>query len=189
MTIGMTWFERPEDIVVYGDRFVVLVDASTLEDGMIGYARRLDAQEAEDFVEGIRRIVAAGTGRVLYAEDANGPCGMVILETTLSHNAKHNAVMKRAFIAPRGRGGVLLRRALARIVEKCRELGVDRLSLDTREGSRAHAMWAHFGFETWGVMPDYSRHGGISHAGCYMTQTVEALARRVIIQEKESIDA
>lgn len=182
----LKWVERSEDIVAHGNLFIELVDASTLEDGMIGYARTLDAHEAEDFIGGLRRIAAAGTGHVLLAEDAEGPCGMVIMETTLSHNAKHNAVLKRAFIAPRARGGALLRCALVRVVEKCCELGVERLSLDTREGSKAYAMWSHFGFDTWGVMPDYSRHGGISHAGCYMSQPVASLARRVMINDKEN---
>jgi hypothetical protein len=49
-----------------------------------------------------------------------------------------------------------------------------------RAGTPAHKAWERFGFETWGVMPDYARAQGAVHAGHFMLQRVADLKARAL---------
>lgn len=60
---------------------------------------------------------------------------------------------------------------LPAFLSKCRELGVELVLLDVREGSAAEQVWKHMGFKVYGVLPDYSRVDGKSFAGVYMYMT------------------
>jgi hypothetical protein len=81
-----------------------------------------------------------------------------------------------------------LRLALAEIVSRARELGVEQFELDVRENSRAHRLWQQMGFRTWGVMDDYARVNGCAYRGHYMRQSVDDLSNRLGLQlEGESV--
>lgn len=60
-----------------------------------------------------------------------------------------------------------------------RTLGIELLTLDVREGSRAHRLWSTLGFASFGVLNDYARVNGVSHRGHYMVQRVDDLAARL----------
>ncbi|GAB2582090.1 hypothetical protein ISP15_16670 [Dyella jejuensis] len=183
------WIEQAQDVQRVKGSILRLFNESTLEEGMIGYAEPLTADESAELVDGIQRSVACGNGRLLLITDTEGPCGIAIMETNAAHNSRHVATVKRGYISPRARGGGLLARALIAIVEKARSLNVEQLALDTREGSRAHQIWSHLGFQTWGVMPDYSRYNGVAYRGCYMSQSVDALAAQVTRKTKGESNA
>jgi GNAT superfamily N-acetyltransferase len=183
------WIEQAQDVQRVRGSILCLFNESTLEEGMIGYAEPLTAEESAELVDGIQRAVARGNGRLLLVTDAAGPCGIAFIETNTAHNSRHIATMKRGYISPRARGGGLLARALMAIVEKARSLNVEQLALDTREGSRAHQIWSHLGFQTWGVMPDYSRYNGVAYRGCYMSQSVDAMEEQVTRKIKGGANA
>lgn len=183
------WIDHVQDVHRVKESILRLFNESTLEEGMIGYAAPLTAGESADLVDSIQRVVACGNGRLLLVTDAQGPCAIAFIETNTAHNSRHIANMKRGYISPRARGGGLLARALMAIVEKARSLNVEQLTLDTREGSRAHQIWSHLGFQTWGVMPDYSRYNGVAYRGCYMSQSVDALEAQVMRKAKGEANA
>lgn len=183
------WIDQAQDVQRVKGSILQLFNESTLEEGMIGYAAPLTAGESAELVDGIQRSIERGNGRLLLVTDAAGPCGIAILETNTAHNSRHVATMKRGYISPRARGGGLLARALMAIVEKARSLNVEQLVLDTREGSRAQQIWSHLGFQTWGMMPDYSRYNGVTYRGCYMSQSVDALEEKVLQRVKGEANA
>lgn len=187
--MDIRWIERSTEVSDVREELLSLVNESILEEGMIGYAKPLNKLESDDFIAGIARSVLSGNGRVLLIKDRQGPCGMAIFETSLSHNSRHVAILKRGFISPRARGGNLLAEALLAIVNKARALRVECLALDTREGSRAHQIWSHLGFQTWGIMPDYSRYGGVTYRGCFMSQTVDALEEQIVRRTRDESNA
>ena len=187
--MGIEWIEQAADVQRVKDSIVTLFNESTLEEGMIGDAQPLSAAAAADLVDGIQGSLARGSGRMLLVTDADGPCGIVLIETNAAHNSRHVATMKRGYISPRARGGGLLARGLMSIVEKARSLNVEQLALDTREGSKAHQIWSHLGFQTWGVMPDYSRYNGVAYRGCYMSQSVDALEEQIMRRIKGEANA
>lgn len=61
----------------------------------------------------------------------------------------------------------------------CQAKGIELLTLDVREGTRAHRLWQRFGFQTYGVLDDYARVNGVKHRGHYMAQSVQSLAQRL----------
>lgn len=187
--MGIEWIEQAPNVRRVKDSILCLFNESTLEEGMIGYAEPLTADESADLVDGIQATVARGNGRLLLVTDAEGPCGIVLIETNTAHNSRHIATMKRGYISPRARGSGLLARGLMSIVEKARSLKVEHLALDTREGSQAHQIWSHLGFQTWGVMPDYSRYNGVTYRGCYMSQSVDALEEQIMRKIKGESNA
>lgn len=183
------WIEQAQDVRRVEGSILRLFNESTLEEGMIGYAEPLTAEESAELVDGMQRAIARGHGRLLLVTDSAGPCGIAFMETNAAHNSRHIATIKRGYISPRARGGGLLARALMAIVEMARSLGVEQLALDTRDGSRANQIWSHLGFQTWGVMPDYSRHKGVTYRGCYMSQSVDALEKHVARKAKGNENA
>ncbi len=178
------WIENAPDVQQVKENILSLFNESILEEGMIGYARPLTADESANLIDGVQESISRGNGKLLLVTDATGPCGIVLIETNAAHNSRHIATMKRGYISPRARGSGLLARALLAIVEKARSLNVEQLALDTREGSPAHQIWMHLGFQTWGVMPDYSRYNGVVYRGCYMSQSVDALEQQIMQKTK-----
>lgn len=178
------WIEHAPDVQRVRDGILTLFNESTLEEGMIGYAEPLSAEESADLIAGIQASIARGNGKLMLVTDAEGPCGIVMIETNSAHNSRHIANMKRGYISPRARRSGLLARGLMSIVHKARSLNVEQLTLDTREGSNAHQIWSHLGFQTWGLMPDYSRYDGVVYRGCYMSQSVNALEEQLMRKTK-----
>ena len=78
----------------------------------------------------------------------------------------------------------LLAQAKSKIVEVDTATAQSRIEtggalvLDVREGTRAHALWERFGFQTYGVLDDYARVNGQRFRGHFMSQTVASLKQR-----------
>lgn len=176
VTYRFDWIEDEHHLRRRAPDIIALVNASVDDDGMLGYAARLSSDEEAALIGTWSAQIAAGTGHVVLITDDDGVCGMTYMRTNANANYRHIADLSKGILAPRARGGGRATRAMFRAVhERGRELGIALFTLDTRAGSRAEAVWKHFGFTTWGVLDDYSRAFGQSHRGAYMSQTLESL--------------
>jgi ribosomal protein S18 acetylase RimI-like enzyme len=165
---------------VYTARSVVaLVDSASGDGGTLGYPAPMTEAEAEDFIFSLQRRVAAGEAHVLVGWVGHRMAFMVVLSPSGMANCRHRAELSKGVVHPEFRGRHLVERALCEILAKAEALRVEQLVLDVREGCRAHRLWQHHGFETFGVLEDYARVEGTTHRGHFMVQSVAALRARL----------
>ncbi|RYF49297.1 MAG: GNAT family N-acetyltransferase [Comamonadaceae bacterium] len=176
-TVNAQWittFDR--DIV---DGIATLVNLALGDGGTLGYANPLLPSEVDSFAAELERKVRGDEAHVLVGRANGAPVMMVVLSLNRIHNCRHRAELSKGVVHPSFRGTRLVELALKKIVERAELLDVEQLVLDVREDSRAHALWKHFGFATYGVLEDYARVGGASWRGHYMVQSVASLRARL----------
>ena len=176
------WLEDARDLDRCKAEILALLNESVLDDGMLGYDAALTRAEEASFLAHWQWLLAHGSAKVLLATQREKPLAMAFMRVNRNSNYRHVADLSKGFISSQARGGAILKELFARICQRAESMGVEQLTLDTREGSRALGVWRHFGFETFGVMPDYSRFDGRSHSGHFMSQRVAKL--KEFIREK-----
>lgn len=169
------WVDDPDHLRLHGEAIIEMLNGSVQDDGMLGYGARLSDDEANGFLAFWQWQLENHSAHILFARDPLGPCAMAFMRTNSNSNYQHIADLSKGYVTPRARGGLVLLNLFSRVCARAKKLGVELLTLDTREGSRALAIWQHFGFESHGCLPDYSRFGGKSHIGHFMHQKVEKL--------------
>lgn len=162
-----------------GVGLVELINATVADNGTLGFSSSLSGEKAEHFLGALNRRVAQGDTHALYATLEGQPAFFVMMNLSGMPNCRHSAELSKAVVAPGLRGKGLPREALRALIGRARELDVEQFVLDVREGSRAHRLWIRYGFQTWGILPDYARVAGEVFAGHYMSQSVEVLAHRM----------
>lgn len=172
----------PADVEPYRADLGAMLADSVADDGILGYAEAPSEQQRSAFADGLQQACTDGSGHVLVGRDDEGVAAMVAVRTNGMPNCRHLAEVSKAYLAPRVRGSRTVFELAREVCAKAAELGVDVLVIDVREGSKAHKVWARMGFETFGVLPDYSRVGGQSHAGHYMWHAVASL--RAVVEDR-----
>jgi len=94
-------------------------------------------------------------------------------------NHHHIVELTRGTIDRSFQGAGLALRAFREVVNKCEELNREVICLDVRAGTMAAVWWQHFGFESYGLLRDYSRVGDKRYEGLFLTQTVTRLKQRI----------
>jgi ribosomal protein S18 acetylase RimI-like enzyme len=156
-----------------------LINMTVADKGTLGFASELSGEQARLFLDALNRKVADGDTQALYASYAGQPAFFVMMNLSGMPNCRHSAELAKAVVAPGFRGQGLPKHALRALICRARELGIEQFVLDVREGSRAHRLWTRYGFQTWGILPDYARVAGQVFAGHYMSQSIEVLAQRL----------
>jgi acyl-CoA synthetase (AMP-forming)/AMP-acid ligase II len=148
-------------------------------DDTVGYPGPLAPAQGAQAMDQLARDLAHRRCQVLIGRLD----GRVVAQCTLVPsgfpNSRHLGSIYRGMVDPEIRTGNLLPIACGHLVERCRELGVEVLCIDTRVGSRAAALWQALGFQEFGRLPDYSRVGPARYAGLYLYQRVDDLARAI----------
>lgn len=177
-------FAWPDDVPPeLAQSIIELMRRVTESTPIIGFGTTIDASQATAYVAELQANVPTGKSRLLTALDDRGALiGVCTVRRNLNPNNAHIADLAKGMIDERCRGGQVLTAAFSEIARRCQADGVELLTLDVRSGTRAHAVWQHFGFETYGVLDDYARAGGRSFAGHFMRQTVQALLDRTVNQ-------
>lgn len=165
-----------------GSAIVGLINEAVADEGTLGYAAPMNVAEADAYVRSLNLRMASGDCHVFLVRVGGEPAFMAILSVTGMHNCCHRAEISKGIAVPRFRGRGLVDLAFREIVKRAEMLGVEQLVLDVREGTRAHRLWQRYGFQTYGVLEDYARFGGISHRGHFMAQTTASLRARVFPQ-------
>jgi ribosomal-protein-alanine N-acetyltransferase len=108
--------------------------------------------------DSLAALRASGRGRVLVAEDAQGPAGVLVAERVVDELHVH-ALAVDARARRRGLGAELLAAALA----DARSAGLVRVHLELRASNAAAlGLYRRFGFERVGRRPGY--YAGIEDA-------------------------
>ncbi|MBV8467968.1 MAG: GNAT family N-acetyltransferase [Burkholderiales bacterium] len=176
----LMWNPPLSPVVVAG--IVRMINSTVPEGGTLGYAQPLDQHTAAGFIESLDCRIQGGDTHMLMGMAGSEPAFFVLMTQSGMPNCRHRAELSKGVVYPSHRGRGLLRLALAEIVARAHDLGVEQFELDVRENSRAHRLWQQMGFSTWGVVEDYARVNGRVHRGHYMRQSVVELAERLRLQ-------
>jgi ribosomal protein S18 acetylase RimI-like enzyme len=161
------------------DAIVALMDCAAADGGTLGYAEPISAEESAGFVSGLRRRISAGESHVLIGRVDRQLVFLAILTLNGMPNCRHRAELSKGVVHPDYRGRQCVQMAFRELVQRAEALGVEQLVLDVREDTRAHALWQRFGFQSFGVLPDYARVKGASYQGHFMAQSVASLRARL----------
>ncbi len=182
MQINYSWIDSALVIDVIGDDLWNLLRSTAQDEAILGITNEADNNAKSVYLKNLKHILK-GRGYLLVGSIE----GQIILTCLLIQQSlqtmNHLAELQKGVIAKSYRGKGYLEGALQRIVIKSKEIGVSRLTLDVREGTVAHRLWAHWGFESFGVLDDYARHNGKSHRGHFMHQSVEDLEKKLSCTE------
>jgi len=80
--------------------------------------------------------------------------------------------VSKAYLAPRLRRTPAVLELAAAVCARSAAAGVEVLTIDVREGTKAHRVWTHLGFTTWASPPTASStttHGSVSRASAATT--------------------
>ncbi|MGF7234844.1 MAG: GNAT family N-acetyltransferase [Frankia sp.] len=165
----------PGDLTAYHADLIDMLAESVTDDGILGYASPLTADQGAAFYEDLRRLVSRGDGLLLIGEDTLGVFGMCWVAVSTMPNCRHVAEVSKAYLKPRVRRTGAVIELVVAVCDRMLSDGVERLRIDVRENSPAHRVWETFGFQTFGVLEDYSRIDGIGHRGHFMTHSVAEL--------------
>jgi hypothetical protein len=177
--IDYEWCTTVDDALVA--RIVELMRETSASAPIIGFAEQISDEAAAAYVADLRANLAAQKCRLLVISTAPGLLiGLCTLRRNLNPNNGHITDLAKGMIREAFRGGLVLPAAFHEIALQCEADGVEIVTLDVRAETPAHKTWQRFGFETWGVMPDYARAQGRVHAGHYMMQRVCDLKARAL---------
>lgn len=154
-----------------------MLAASVADDGILGYASPVTQQQGEAFCEQLQHGIENGELLVLIGEDDSGVFGMCVVATTAMLNCRHIAEVSKAYLHPRVRRSTAVLELVLQVCKRLEAEGVERIRIDVREESPAHRVWQRFGFQTYGILEDYSRMDGVSYRGHFMTHLVETLGQ------------
>ena len=100
--------------------------------------------------------VAAGTRVLLAAWDNATLAGTVMLEFASSPNQPHRAEVQKLLVHPVARRRGIARTLMARLEIEAARAGKTLLTLDTRAGDTAEALYRDMGWHEAGRIPGYA---------------------------------
>ncbi|MBS0849906.1 GNAT family N-acetyltransferase [Citrobacter sp. JGM124] len=114
--------------------------------------------------------VAAGRRIVLGALRGDELLGTVQLLTDMPPNQTHRGEVAKMIVHPDARKMGIGRMLMGHVIQKADELGKSLVTLDTRTGDIAEALYTSLGFEIAGMIPDFAwdPDGKARHSTTYM---------------------
>jgi GNAT superfamily N-acetyltransferase len=158
-----------------GEQVIALYNAVIRQESILGYPAPLEGLPALEVSRDLAAAVRAGRYDFLATLCGEELIGMALLEPNLLPNCRHLCTLSKGIIRPDKRARGTLKVGLLAIANRCRERRIERILLDVRENSRAHALWASCGFQPYGRLPDYARVDGKAFAGIYMQVSTQRL--------------
>lgn len=122
----------------------------------IGFVLPLSLAKAERFWAGQAGALESGSSHVWAAWQKEALVGTVTLALARQDNGGHRAEVAKLMVHPATRRQGIARLLLDRLEEKARTLGRTLLVLDTVTGGTAEGMYARFGYQRVGVIPDFA---------------------------------
>ena len=183
MQITYSWIDSPLLIDLLGGDLWNLLKTTAEDESILGIGRDTDESAGASYLKSLKHTLEHD-GHLLIGTVKGKIVLTCLLRQQSFQTMRHMADLQKGTIDRAYRGKGLLKDALRHIVERSEQIGVQRLTLDVREGSAAHRLWSHWGFETFGVLRDYSRYEGYSYPGHFMHQSVSDLDKRLRIGRK-----
>jgi GNAT superfamily N-acetyltransferase len=156
-----------------------LFNASLALDDMIGFSGPIPAGEQAGFFDGLRFDLERRRKEALLVHGSDGALvAMALLSRNGQPNCRHIAEISKCIVHPLHRGRGILTAGLRCLLARCQRQGIDVLTLDVRQGSRAERLWCALGFQPFGELPDYARVKGQIHRGVYLWARLDDLMAR-----------
>jgi ribosomal protein S18 acetylase RimI-like enzyme len=111
---------------------------------------------ARGFWHGVSADVAAGRKLLLVAWLDGALVGTVQLNLAMPQNQPHRAEIAKLLVDPAARRQGIGRALMRRAEQAAQRLGRKLLTLDTREGDAAEALYRSLGWQEVGRIPDYA---------------------------------
>lgn len=176
MTAGVEHFFWPSHLDDRSKQAIISLYNTVIQDEtLLGYQKTISQEEGDSIVESLNNSLKKGEKHLFLAQINEEFVSMAILTPNVLPNCRHLVEISKGIIHPDHRGSGLLRRAFLNIAYYCRDLGMERLVLDVREGTRSHKIWCRLGFEQYGRLEDYAREGTNTFPGVYLQQSVLSL--------------
>jgi GNAT superfamily N-acetyltransferase len=130
---------------------LLLLDA-TAAGASVGFLDSITLEEATEWW----RASITNAAIVLVARDEEGIAASVQLRPSSMPNQRHRADVAKLLVHRRARGKGLGRRLMEEIEGRARSAGFTLLTLDTKRGDAAEALYRRSGWTEVGVIPGYA---------------------------------
>lgn len=162
----------------YQQPLIELLKLSQADDAILGFDAGFDEQKASRYLSSLERDIASQVLQILVGVKNGTVVVCCFFKKSHQQTTRHICDLQKGMIHPHYRSQGLLEQTLAAIAQSCMAQGVELLTLDVRGGSKAHRIWNKCGFETYGILNDYSRYQGQSFDGHFMKQRTVDLWNR-----------
>ncbi len=164
---------------LYKNNIIELIKLSSNDDAILGYTENTDLHK--NYFLSIEQEIKNSCLEILIGLDQSEVILCCFLKRGQQDTNRHICDLQKGFIHPRYRGSGVLGMTMLEIADLCLGNGVELLTLDVRENTRAHKLWIMCGFKTFGILQDYSRYKNASYNGHFMAQSTKDLREKFLI--------
>ena len=176
------WVDQLTDMP--GDITDLIITVSAVEP-YVGLPQSYTEDDMRRLLDGLSSPLRNGRGKILIIVDEHThTVGCVTLTRAATANQRHIGTLTTGLIHPAHRHRGIVAQAFQEVTTQCRNLGIDLLLLDVREGIPAEQIWRSFGFRDYGRLEDYGRISGESYAGVFMYAQVAHLEATLAMKEE-----
>lgn len=154
------------DLGAHRDALCALLADAIDGNASVGYVWPTEAAQVEAFWNGSVADVARGERVVLAAFVGEALAGCVHVAPSAKPNQRHRADVQKLLVHRRFRRGGVARALMREAEAHALRLGRTLLTLDTRTGSAAEALYRGTGWTALGVVPGYARDPDGALADC-----------------------
>jgi ribosomal protein S18 acetylase RimI-like enzyme len=156
MSVSLRQFSSTDILVRLPELGALLQDC--VHDGAsIGFILPFDASASQAFwTDNVLPALARGVRLLLVAEVEGALAGAVQLDWDSNPNQAHRAEVRKLLVAPAFRRRGIARLLMQALEEQARSLPRSLLTLDTRSGDHAQALYLSLGYVVAGSIPAYA---------------------------------
>lgn len=175
--VSLTWLKKIDSTIAL--QVMELINSTTKDGGTLGYDKPMTPDQCAEFSLSLQDEIQKGDSYAILGSSPVGPACFAVIMQSRMPNCRHIANLSKGVVHPSHRGMGLVAKVFREIVDFSEAHDIELLTLDVREGTRAHLLWETLGFRSFGVLDDYARVNGVKYRGHYMSQSVENLAKRL----------
>ena len=147
----------PTDILASLPELGALLHACVHDGASIGFILPFDVAASQAFwTDNVLPAVTRGVRLLVVAEVDGRVAGAVQLDWDTNPNQAHRAEVRKLLVAPAYRRLGLARQLMLALEEQARRLPRSLLTLDTRSGDHAQALYLSLGYVVAGSIPAYA---------------------------------
>ena len=140
------------------DALTDILHAVVLDGASVGFILPFPREQSEAFWrERIGPALKTGRRCLFIARAKDAVAGTVQLDHDLSPNQRHRAEVAKLLVHPAHRNRGIAKKLLARLEQRAQGLGRRLITLDTRSGDVAEALYRAQGYQVAGRIPGYCR--------------------------------
>jgi len=162
-----------------GAGIVALYNDAIRSTTVIGYTQALGEAEGRELIEDLSESLESGDISLFVVLADSEVVGMAILKSNDMPNCRHIADLSKGIMRSDYQKSGLMKQAFLSIAEHCEQRGQELITLDVRANSVPHQIWLSLGFVEYGLLEDYARVDGVSHAGAFLCQPTADLKARL----------